>query len=80
MFPNNQDATRLPIRAQLARFTRSSKEQESGAWEFGIAIVKQIGMHDVLVIIDTSGKRVRSVWNYDLVQHPIGCAIDSAKL
>lgn len=67
----------IHAKAQLCRFLRKPE----GQWEFGIAIVKEVGMHDVLAIIDTDGKKVTSkCWNYDLVNHPLGTAIDSSKL
>lgn len=66
----------IHVKAQLCRFLRKPE----GQWEFGVALVKEIGMHDTITILDAFGKKVGSCWNYDLVNHPIGTAIDSSKL
>lgn len=55
------------MKAQACQFKRKVKSQR----ESGIAIIKEFGVSDVLVIIDENGLPVKApVWNYWLTYGP----------
>lgn len=56
------------MKAQAVRFQRGVKKSD---WEDGIAIVKELGLSDVIAIVDKKGNLVDKIWNYKLMFTPL---------
>lgn len=55
------------MKAQATKFQR----REKGDWEVGIAIVKELGVSDVIAIVDKNAYLVDKIWNYKLMFTPL---------
>lgn len=65
------------MKAQAVRFQRGDfpcqliSDVKKSDWEVGIAIVKELGLSDVIAIIDKNGNLVDGIWNYKLMFTPL---------
>jgi hypothetical protein len=55
------------MKAQAVKFQRIVKSE----WEVGIAIVEQLGVSDIIAIVDKNGNFVKKIWNYKLMSTPL---------